>query len=1071
MAETESLSPIDRYFRARASKASEGVEGLAEMLLKKDRIAQEKQHAKEWKEKTLSKPTSNDQKELKRIQDEHNQANMEIKASSYTKAVLDKGKEHFQEAQVILANKGTQAPEWLHVEEILQSSEAAEFAARIAELPGELREDPNVLFHEAAKLYWSVDWSGSPPEARREVRAILDRTFSEIDRLAKANHLDFGETPRDTLLEGIDHSVARVHLKTITDAEIAARPRDEQDQVKHLQNTVDTYQEIFDLPQNQSLENQREQLENLINNLSTGTVGDHVQYNRKETIAYIASAQARKNRLDMHIESQKHVDFKDFTGSGQEFFAEVDKYHGRIGVSEQKQIKDRFNSPAFKDKDRKEFVAEVKKNIRLVMQQLESDDDHDWALRPGFSQNERELNEYFDLLNAVDFNEGKKMIQEIDARSFEHGVVRSIRTSASPQFGEAREFIAKYGELADVGYFDAITRLPGVSQALQMLEQNAERLIASENTGKREEIIQEILKKMRTDKSKPFKQARSRMDQEGVTREAALRLAERHFMLSGRDGEHYKEFLHKHNLIEYVKDPHGHRIGVVKETAPMFWNFFRLLYSPEAQITFFHMGADMTGGKVALWRNGQVIKDVQAGTGVGAEVVYSLFKNHFSLDLDDFYSRRHKGGYLVNAWGWELFDGKNKGTTDSYGQFGKLNEIKKILNPGAESDFDDLHDIWYSEAEDGNRLAGENAKSLTPAETEFRALERIYLHAKVGEDFAIKMGMTETERTVFMEKRDELLDDVFLIKKDDPLRDKAVGDVIENFYGKHTGVVKWEGIEKPDEFDEWNKQKKKLNDVLDSSTIDQKMKEEIKKAIKDLDDRFTVMQKCQKAFNNKVIGYDDKGKYVPGLGNTDHVKGPRVDNMEGVTGYEEEQFMDLSKADLSKMPHTRILRQAEVARGNMRDHVTGLNVLMKMLNFVGNPSLQNFNQFDIKDSTAYMPPGLAQAHVIVPAYEALCDVQRGNLPFGWELYSIPQTRSKYGQVYHVKSLTDAALYKFGLTQVSRGNLTMDQLIQVRGGRLKHIGEELGRNVDFGLMAVVLFAAIQKQLEKMEKEEK
>lgn len=1044
------------------------------MLLKKDRIAQEKQHAKEWKEKSLSKPTSNDPKELKRIQDEHNQANMEIKASSYTKAVIDKGKEHFQEAQVILANKGTQAPEWLHVEEILQSSEAAEFAARIADLPSDLREDPNVLFHEAAKLYWSIDWSGSPPEARREVRVVLDRTFSEIDRLAKANHLDFGETSRDALLEGIDHSVARVHLKTITDAEIAARPRDEQDQVKHLQNTVDTYQEIFDLPQNQSLENQREQLENLINNLSTGTVGEHVQYNRKETIAYIASAQARKNRLDMYIESRKHVDFKDFTGSGKEFFEEVDKYHGRIGVSEQKQIKERFKSPAFKDKDRKEFVTEVKKNIRLVMQQLESDDDHDWALRPGFSQNERELNEYFDLLNAVDLNEGKKMIQEIDARSFEHGVVRSIRTSASPQFGEAREFIAKYGELADVGYFDAITRLPGVSQALQLLEQNAERLIASENTGKREEIIQEILKTMRTDKSKPFKQARSRMDQEGVTREAALRLAERHFMLSGRDGEHYKEFLHKHNLIEYIKDSKGHRIGVVKETAPMFWNFFRLLYSPEAQITFFHMGADMTGQKVALWRNGQAVKNVISGQGVGAEVVYSLFKNHFSLDLDDFYSRRHAGGYLTNGWGWELFDGKNKATTDSYWTFHELPELRKMGDPTKNAEFDDLHAIWYSEAEDGSRLAGENAKSLTPAETEFRALERIYLHAKVGEDFALKMGMTENERTAFMEKRNELLDDVFLIKKDDSLRDKAVDDILKNFYGKHTGVVTWEGIEKPDEFDEWNKQKKKLNGVLDSSTMDQKTREAIEKAMSDLDDRFKVMQKCQKAFNNKVIGYDDKGVYVQG--NTDHVKGPRTGNMTDVIGYEEEQFMDLSKADLSKMPHTRILRQAEVARGNMRDHVSGLNVLMKMLNFVGKPSMENFNQFDIKDSTAYMPPGRAQAHVLVPAYEALCDVQRGNLPFGWELYSIPATRSKYGQVYHVKSLTDGALYKFGLTQVSRGNLTMDQLIHARGGNglgahAKHAVEELGRNVDFGLMAVVLFAAIQKQLEKMEKEEK
>lgn len=301
------------------------------------------------------------------------------------------------------------------------------------------------------------------------------------------------------------------------------------------------------------------------------------------------------------------------------------------------------------------------------------------------------------------------------------------------------------------------------------------------------------------------------------------------------------------------------------------------------------------------------------------------------------------------------------------------------------------------------------------------------MKALVGKDFAVKMGMTPEEQ-----------------------RDLWPGKVAN-------GVVTWEAM---DNIDAWDVQREKLDEALKKDgKLNPSEKQAIKDKVRELDESYRKLDEERQEFNKQV-----KEKQL-------HVKGPLGDNMQGVTGYEKEQFMDLSKADLSKMPHTRILRLAEIARGNIRDHVSGLNQLLTIFNIATNPSLQNFNQLDVKNSTVYMSLGLAQAHLIAPAYQALCDVQRGQLPFGLEIYSIPKTRSKYGQVYHVKSLTDGALYKFGLTQVAKGNMTMDQLIHVRGGHVKHAFEELGRNVDFGLMAVVLFAAIQKELEKIEKEQK
>lgn len=990
-------------------------------------------------------------------------------------------------ADLAVAIKASDLPEdhWVvQAASRVKNAESAQVLAIIALAPEEVRENPNFIFQTAAQLAGS----NLDPETQVTTKAFVEelKTLRGVDGFEMSDR-ELSQALTEAGIGGrsskIDYQFSEDQIDQIKDVNLKKLVRDHNTQMKFI-----TTDESGGLKKDLNYEEVLYELQQFKQHLREGLSGKKPLDEKEARVFYDAvelheqGIRKQIQQFQTEAERKKYIDFRTVSvADGKEFFNVVDQYRGRLSVVERRAMQERYKDPA-RAKEKKEFCDELEKNMRLVVGALESNDKERWRLM-GISDLERQLNEYHDILNGVDLLRDHEIMEEIHARQWEHDVSHAIRTSASPQFGEIKEFLAEFGQLSEIGFFDRTLRLPGVSRGFQLLEQHAEELIASEMTHTREKIMHDIAEELENKDKNPG--LKLKMDEAGMTSEAALRLAERHFMLTGRDGEHYKEYIHKNNLIEYVKDSHGHKVGVVKDTAPMFWNFFRLLYCPEAQFTFFHMGADMTGSKVDLWRNGHAVKNVESGLGVGAEYMYSLFKNHFTLDLDDFYSRRHKGGYLTNAWGWELLDNKYKGTTESYWKFDekKLPELRKVNNPTTPVDFDDLHAIWYSEAADASKPVSERT-DLPPALREFRALERIYLHGKVGEDFALKMGMTETERTNFIngindkKGRDELLNSVFLTKEGTQERNKAM-DALKEFYrGEdkdhfHKGTVTWEGIDKPDKWDEWNKQKKKLTNALKETPLDkmdQKTRDEIDKVVKDLDDRFKVMQKCKTAFNERVIGYKEEGKdRVPG--NIEHVKGPWADNIPGVTGYEEEQFMDLSKADLSKMPHTRILRLAEIARGNLRDHVSGLNQLLTIFNIAVNPSLQNYNQLDVKNSTVYMTLGQAQAHLIVPAYEALCDVQRGNLPFGWEIYSIPQTRSKYGQVYHVKSLTDAALYKFGLTQVAKGNLTMDQLIHARGSHVKHAFEELGRNVDFGMMAVVLFAVIQKQLEKLEKEEK
>jgi len=83
---------------------------------------------------------------------------------------------------------------------------------RVAQLPPELQNDPNMLYSELAKLNKSMKWSEATPAARHEARMVQDKLLSRIEQVAK-NDATFGNTRRDGLLETIDPG--RIHLKTV----------------------------------------------------------------------------------------------------------------------------------------------------------------------------------------------------------------------------------------------------------------------------------------------------------------------------------------------------------------------------------------------------------------------------------------------------------------------------------------------------------------------------------------------------------------------------------------------------------------------------------------------------------------------------------------------------------------------------------------------------------------------------------------------------------------------------------------------------------------------------------------
>ncbi|MCX6791687.1 MAG: hypothetical protein NT149_01465 [Candidatus Gottesmanbacteria bacterium] len=235
--------------------------------------------SKEWADKVKSKDAKT-----------HQEALTEAEKAKYPAVTLPDAKEHLTYIKKVFDRD---PPAWIKTD-IQECAQAAEFIARVTQLPPELQNDPNVLYLELAKFNKSMNWSEVPLESRKEARIVQDKVLEQIRIVAGPA---FGDASRDALLWEVDSG--RTHLKPLITDDSSG------EQIQQLQTTTDTNQEILDLQENRSPENQREQLENFIKDLRSGIGGKDTQYDRTEVLKYIASAQARLNLLDSKIIEQR----------------------------------------------------------------------------------------------------------------------------------------------------------------------------------------------------------------------------------------------------------------------------------------------------------------------------------------------------------------------------------------------------------------------------------------------------------------------------------------------------------------------------------------------------------------------------------------------------------------------------------------------------------------------------------------------------------------------------------------------------------------------------------------------
>ncbi len=260
---------IQRLSDADATKTPEELEAMAKEMLEK-RKPERKQHeidvkkkeAEQWVEDATSADADKQKAALEKLD----------KTQYKGKLTVATAKDRVAQVERVLDVK---APDWLKADSLQHSPQAIEFVARIAELSPELQNDPNVLYLETMRLHRSVDWSTSH-EARKEVRAVMDRTFEHIKQVVNDPNFkgDKLRYQRDKLIEPLDP----YHIKTLEIEAKAPRKKVEKEEwqkKQKLQSIIDVYQDQFDTAGNiNSLDEQAEILQRFIRQLKEGVTPD-----------------------------------------------------------------------------------------------------------------------------------------------------------------------------------------------------------------------------------------------------------------------------------------------------------------------------------------------------------------------------------------------------------------------------------------------------------------------------------------------------------------------------------------------------------------------------------------------------------------------------------------------------------------------------------------------------------------------------------------------------------------------------------------------------------------------------
>lgn len=861
----------------------------------------------------------------------------------------------------------------------LQSPQAAEFVARLALLPPNLRKDPNILFREAARLSCSLD-SSTTKAARTEVNKLLNQTILHI-RTLKNGGANFS-LDNEELTYALRGFV--LYDETLDGANI---PGDGSGVFKQaLVQEAKQHAAKGMLP----LDQEQKAMSGIQDRITRGngfkiiefTDTDGVIRHKRESIEWepeIAENYAKRITHHTDILNRRMNAAKTLTDfepeSVTQLFEVTSANIYRITTEESKRLAVAANTLSPKEKElyEDEIIRSIHKLLSFKMDQLEQ-----WH-REGISTPITELDSWLRLLKDVNPKKYEHINDEEEALRWLHGMFLALRKGPSPT--DTKEYIANAQDYDDNKLHKALCHFPGVEKAFQLLEKHQDNIIGSEiNKSLWEETLAEIAAEMESDGA--LKQL---LAKQGITPQDAIRVAHRFWLEAGRDGEAYWAYLYRHNLLHYEPNPDTGLVeGYLDPRAPKMWNPLRLTTAPEALWGFFNIGGFMKGDvkEITAYIPGRdnAYQEVQfktpMGAGVGADVIRSLLKNKWDLALPDYFSRRHN--YIFDAW-------IEKITRDDY--------INNVTDPARQVEL-------------------QEAKRIIK-ETNLPVLQ-------------------QTDRPLWKLRK---LQAEFIKSRENVLFAKSNGTPTKDVKGQADMLKEIEDLQK------------ELGGRAD--------------LLVELDDiRAKYPAITQDASTHDAVIYGDP-RFKDQFGKPLDFKGRKF-------------YPTMEHYKLSEVNWDDIQRSAEHYRGHVRDLISGLSVQQSVLDFVNNPSVQNFQKLDISSMTGYTFPDVAQIKLIQPAYLALWDVQRGKGPWGYDVGFgfVKQFKSKYARIYNVGSLTDLDLYKIGLEAITRRGMTEDQLFNLRGryrGFLRDKGllyaDPVSLLVLFGAMAQEEAKQIAKDVEK------
>jgi len=207
---------------------------------------QRKRQAKEWAERMKSADAQKQES-----------ARKDARSAKYEKGLTpDVAAERRAEVELVLDKN---PPAWLEADK-LTTAEGIDFATKITELVGAgLENNPDVLLHEAAKKYWSMDWYTANSEAVREVRGLLDKTFQQVR--AKGGAIPENPDSVITLLDNRPEIYRTKRLEEISEDQKARKPP-YKDEAKGTINPAS--EEFIEWRNKRAPEVQQEQLDKIL---------------------------------------------------------------------------------------------------------------------------------------------------------------------------------------------------------------------------------------------------------------------------------------------------------------------------------------------------------------------------------------------------------------------------------------------------------------------------------------------------------------------------------------------------------------------------------------------------------------------------------------------------------------------------------------------------------------------------------------------------------------------------------------------------------------------------------------